>query len=171
MDSDPINHSTIHPIMHLLNHCSEATSGLTPEYTLVALCDISKAFHVIDHEILLRKLNTYGIRGTANDWLRSYLSNRVQFVNFDENISSTLPIKVGVPQGSILGPLLHLIYVNYIGNSCDGNILSFADDTTLFLSHSNIGKLYELANKQINDLFEWFCSNKLSLNAKKNKNI
>ena len=90
--------------MHLLNHCAEATSGLTPEYTLVALhvCDLSKVFDVIGHEILLRKLNIYGIRGTANDWLRSYLSNRVQFVNFDENISSTLPIKVGVPQGSIL---------------------------------------------------------------------
>ena len=119
--------------MHLLNHCAEATSGLTPEYTLVALCDLSKAFDVIDHKILLRKLNTYGIRGTANEWLRSYLSNRVQFVNFDENILSTIPIKVGVPQGSILGPLLYLIYVNDIGNSCDGNILSFADDTTGFV--------------------------------------
>ena len=83
-------------------------------------------------------------------------------MNFDENISSTLPIKVGVPQGSILDP-----YVNDIGNSCDGNILSFADDTTLFLSHSNIGQLYELANKQINYLFEWSCSKFFSLNAKK----
>ena len=69
------NHSTIHAIMHLLNHCAEATSGLTPEYTLVALCNISKAFDVIDHEILLIKLNTYDIPGTTNDWLRSYLSN------------------------------------------------------------------------------------------------
>ena len=100
------NHSTIYPIMHLLNHCAEATSELTPEYTLVALCDLSKAFDVIDHEILIRKLNIYGIRGTANDWLRSYLSNRVQYVNFYENISSTLLMKVGVPQGSILGRLL-----------------------------------------------------------------
>ena len=64
---------------------------------------------------------------------------------------------------------IQYIYVNDIGNSCDGNILSFADDTTLFLSHSNIGKLYELANKQINYLYEWFC--KLSFNVKKTKYI
>ena len=66
--------------MRLLNHCAEATVGLTPEYTLAAICDISKAFDIIDHEILLNKLNIYAIRSTSNDWLRSYLSNRVQFL-------------------------------------------------------------------------------------------
>ena len=94
-----LNHSTMRPVMHLLNYFAESTSGLTPEYTLIALCDPSIAFDIIDHEILLRKLNIYGIRGTANDWLRSYLSNRVEFVNFDENISSTLPINIGSASG------------------------------------------------------------------------
>ena len=78
---------------------------------------------------------------------------------------------IGVPQGSILGPLLFLIYVNDIGNSCHANILSFADDTTLYMSGSNLDQLYADANTQINSLLEWFCSNKLTLNAKKTKYI
>ena len=80
-------------------------------------------------------------------------------------------ITCGVPQCSILGPLLYLIYVHDIHKSCNSNILSFADDTTLFLSNSNIGSLYEEANKEINSLYMWFCANKLSLNAKKTKYI
>ncbi len=164
-------HSTIHPIIHLLNNCATASSKIDPEYSLAVLCDLSKAFDVINHDILLRKLRTYGIRGIANDWFRSYLSNRFQFVEVDGNVSNMLPIKIGVPQGSILGPLLYLIYVNDIGNSCRGNILSFADDTTLYTSHSDLTQLYENANEQINDLYQWFCSNRLSLNAKKTKYI
>ena len=90
-----------------------------------------------------------------------------QFVDIDGNISSSKSITCGVPQGSIIGPLLYLIYVNDIHKSCNSNILSFADDTTLFLSNSDIGSLYEEANKEINSLYMWFCANKLSLNAKK----
>ena len=113
-----------------LNHLQNIHSQL--------LCDLSKAFDVIDHEILLNKLFRYGIRGTVNDWFRSYLSNRLQYIDRDRNKSSTLTVSCGVPQGSILGPLVYLIYVNDIGNSCQCNILSFADDTTLYVSHSYI---------------------------------
>ena len=105
-------------------------------------------FDVTDHEIMLNKLFRYGIRRTVNDWFRSYLSNRLQYVNRDGNKSSTVVDRCGVPQGSILGPLLYLMYVNDIGNSCQCNILSFADDTTLYASHSNINELFSIANKQ-----------------------
>ena len=142
-----------------------------PEFTLAVLCDLSKAFDVINHEILLNKMNNYGIRGIAHDWFGSYLSDRQQFVEIDGNLSERVPIKIGVPQGSILGPLLYLIYVNDIGNSCRGNILSFADDTTLYTSNSNLHELYANANVQVNDLYQWFCSNRLSLNSNKTKYI
>ena len=164
-------HSTIHPIIHLLNHCAESSNKTDPEFTLAILCDLSKAFDVINHDILLRKLKCYGIRGVVNSWFESYLSSRMQFVEMDNCKSSCIPIKCGVPQGSILGPLLYLIYVNDIANSCNGNILSFADDTTLYMSNSHLQTLYAQVNKEINNLFTWFCANKLSLNANKTKYI
>jgi len=164
-------HSTIHPIIHLLNQCAHVTNKHNPEFTLAIFCDLSKAFDVINHDILLYKLNSYGIRGLANEWFKSYLSDRFQFVELGKMHSSLLPIRCGVPQGSILGPLLYLIYVNDIYNSCEGNIVSFADDTTLYMSNSDVTELFFNANTQINNLFKWFCANKLSLNASKTKFI
>ena len=164
-------HSTIHPIIHLLNHCAEAANKRIPEPTLAIFCDLSKAFDVINHKILLQKLNIYGIRGIVNKWFENYLTGRKQYVSLDDSNSTMQSINCGVPQGSILGPLLYLIYVNDIQYACTGNILSFADDTTLYLSNSNINTLYKDANMHINNLFIWFCSNKLSLNANKTKYI
>ena len=164
-------HSTIHPIIHLLNHCGESNNKPIPEITLAIFCDLSKAFDVIRHDILLKKLDTYGIRGIANKWFENYLTDRKQYVDINGHESKLLSIDYGVPQGSILGPLLYLIYVNDIYNSCDGNILSFADDTTLFVSHSNLDMLFDTANDHINKLYEWFCSNGLSLNASKTKYV
>ena len=116
-------------------------------------------------------MNTYGIRGIVNAWFRNYLSEQTQFVQIAEYRSTHRKIPCGVPQGSILGPLLFLLYVNDIHRSCDSNILSFADDTTLFMSHNDISVLYRDANKHINDLYYWFCANKLALNASKTKYI
>ncbi len=164
-------HSTIHPIVHLLNHCAKNNNKSNPETTLATFCDLSKAFDVISHDILLKKLDRYGIRGIANQWFGSYLSERVQYVDFDGHTSMSVNIDCGVPQGSILGPLLYLIYVNDIHKACEGQILSFADDTTAFTSHSELDILFQTANIQINKLFEWFCSNRLSLNASKTKYI
>ena len=162
-------HSTIHPIIHFLNHCADACNKTVSETTLALFCDLSKAFDVINHDILLTKLATYGIRGIALDWFTSYLSDRKQYVSFNGVDSSYSKLNHGVPQGSILGPLLFLIYVNDICISDDLNILSFADDTTIFMLSNSIKMLFEQANANIKNMYEWFCCNKPYLNASKTK--
>ncbi len=162
-------HATIHPLMHLLNRFAEADNTQPKELTLTILCDLSKAFDVINHDILAHKLDFYGIRGIVKDCIINYLTDRSQYVQFEMNTSEHCKIDCGVPQGSILGPLLYLIYVNDIANSTQSNILSFADDTSLFMSHSNVNTLYNMANTEMINLYIWFCANRLSLNAKKTK--
>ena len=164
-------HSTIHPLIHLLNKCAEAANSQPKKLTMSIFCDLSKAFDVISHKILIKKLEYYGIRGIVKNWLINYLSDRTQYVEIENNASSVSKIKCGVPQGSILGPLLYLIYVNEIGKCTEGNVLSFADDTSLVLSHQNPQTLYHNANLEINKLYNWFCANNLSLNAGKTKYI
>ena len=162
-------HSTIHPVLHLLNHCAEAINSSPSQLTLATFCDLSKAFDTISTDILLHKLNIYGIRGLANKWIESYLTNMTQYVNIDSHTSSCLPVRCGVPQGSILGPLLFLIYINDISASTTENILSFADDTTIFLSDKDPEHLFHWANISLSAIFNWFRANKLrvSLNAAK----
>ena len=145
-------HSTIHPVLHLLNHCAEANNITPSQRTLATFCDLSKAFDTISTDILLHKLNIYGIRGTANKWIESYLTNRSQYVDFDSHASSSLPVKCGVPQGSILG-LLFLLYITEIFHSTTENILSFADDTTVFLSDSDPTRIFSRANKSLKAVF------------------
>ena len=130
--------------------------------------DLSKAFDTIDHEILFHKLYFYGIRGVALDWLRNYLYERKQYVCINGKESSKEIINHGVPQGSILGPLLYIIYMKNVVNS--SNIFKkvlFADDTNLLLSHKDPLVLQLIANKEIEKVNLWLKCNKLSLNTKK----
>ena len=164
-------HSTVHPILHLLNTCAEANNSRSKSLTMSIMCDLSKAFDVISHDILIKKLDYYGIRGLAKNWLISYLSNRKQFVDFSNNLSDPIEIEYGVPQGSILGPLLYLIYVNDIGTCTNGHIYSFADDTTLVISDEKPDVLFQKSNIAVDKLYNWFCANGLSLNPQKTKYI
>ena len=104
------------------------------EFVVGVFLDFSKAFDTVNHDILLLKLEYYGIRGSSLEWFKSYLTNRSQFVTFNEEKSSMKNIVCGVPQGSILGPgpILFLIYINYLSNVCSYMMpLFFADDTSL----------------------------------------
>ena len=137
-------------------------------HSLGIFLDLSKAFDTLNHEILLHKLNTYGIRGHANAWIESYLSDRKQHVVFNQKTSFVGNIVCGVPQGSILGPLLFLIYINDLPlSSPTSHFIIFADDTNILFSHKDPDQLETLINKELNNISNWFKLNKLSLNIDK----
>ena len=108
---------------------------------MAVFCDLSRAFDTIDRGILLRKLEFYGVRGLCLDWFSSYLSERYQFVDYNGSVSVTCLTELGVPQGSVLGPILFSIYVNDLSDTLiRARSLLFADDTTIYDHNSNLQK-------------------------------
>ena len=136
--------------------------------SLGVFLDFSKAFDTVNHEILLDKLHHYGVRRVALNWFASYLSGREQHVTYNGIKSSSKMIKCGVPQGSILGQLLFLLYINDLATVTKlCFLLLFADDSNLFATGTNINDIINQVNSELQDIADWLDTNKLSLNIKK----
>ena len=164
------NHSTNHALVSLTEMIREALDN--SYFACGIFIDLQKAFDTVDHFILLKKLDHYGIRGLANNWFKSYLTNRKQFVSINGINSSNQSLHYGVPQGSILGPLLFLIYINDLHKSIKySTVHHFADDTNLLVVGKDIVKIQKLINRDLKLLSTWLRANKISLNASKTELI
>ena len=155
----------------LVDLLDEITKALDEEkYAVTIFLDLSKAFDTVNHSILLSKLDLYGIRGNENQWFRSYLSNRKQKVFVNGVESNFLLVNSGVPQGSILGPFLFLIYINDFEKATNYfSLRLFADDTSLTATGKDLDVLLQRINFELPTIHEWLCSNRLTLNLSKTK--
>ena len=139
------------------------------KYTCTFFLDLSKAFDTVDRSILIKKLWHYGIRGMPLELLKSYLTNRKQYTLVNGVSSQQMAIDIGVPQGSVLGPLLFLLYINDLPLASKSIIKMFADDTCLVFSSSNLNELQIMINCEVRKIDDWMASNKLTLNYSKTR--
>ena len=159
-------HSTNDALLSIFENIKEKLDKKT--FSCGVFIDLEKAFDTVNHKILVEKLEFYGVRGVTKQWFSSYLSNRQQRVKLEGATSSSLSVTCGVPQGSILGPLLFLIYINDMKNSVKNSILHhFADDTNLLCSDADEKSLRKKMNEDLRLIFIWLCANRLSLNVDK----
>jgi hypothetical protein len=161
--------STEQNLIHLTNYIYNALND--NKYCLGLFLDLKKAFNVCSHNILLKKLPKYGINDTALKWFESYLKDRQQKVEINGSLSSTKTLNISVIQGSILGPILFLIYINDLYTASKLLKLMFADDTAGLASHNNINDLITFVNTELKKIARWFRANKMAVNVSKTKFI
>ena len=136
------------------------------KHSLSVFVDLRKAFDTVNHKILLQKLERCGVRGLGLEWCRSYLSNRKQFVSVNGESSTVKPVNIGVPQGSIIGPILFLIYINDLCTTYPKYTL-YADDTTITLANENFNDLINQTNTELEIISQWATHNRLTINSDK----
>ena len=164
---DQLGHSTEVAALRLVDHLiTQVDRCKIPTNIYI---DLSKAFDTLNHSILLENLQNYGVTGTSHSLLGNYLSDRCQYVEYNGHRSNTLPITTGITQGSILGRLLFLIYINDLPMVSDVfNMLTYADDTTLYCNiDQNVSD--EVINNELSKVSQWLAANKLSINVTKTK--
>ena len=160
------NHSTSDVILEYLNNVYESLNSGRKMITV--FIDLSKAFDTVNHLILVKKLEVYGIRGIALRWFESYLNGRSHFVAIGRTKSGNLTTNIGIPQGSVLGPLLFNMYINDMFKSCtDLKLLHYADDTTAFFEFDDFRSSVGPLNSALGHLYEWLSANRLTLNISK----
>lgn len=159
------DHSTSTALLSFLDYVYR---NLDLGHKVVAIyVDLSKAFDCVDHDILLSKLECYGLRGQCNDLLKSYLTNRKQFVDYLGAKSTNLDISLGIPQGSILGPLLFLLYINDINQHITTFHCAFADDITIATSDKSIALAIDNLSSNLLSISQYFTNNHLIINREK----
>ena len=164
------NHSTSHALVSITEKIREALD--TGHFACGIFIDLQKAFDTVDHGILVSKLEYYGARGITKNWFSSYLHNRKQFVTINGFKSSLKNVNFGVPQGSVLGPLLFLIYINDLNLSIKNSIVHhFADDTNLLCIDKSIKALCKKVNYDLKGITNWLNANRISLNVNKTEYI
>lgn len=163
-------HSTETAVIYLVDHILEHMDK--QEITGAVFIDLKKAFDLVDHECLLYKLEHYGIRGQSLDWFRNYLTNRTQKVNYANELSSSLILDFGVPQGSVLGPLLFVLHINDLPKCLlNCSISMYADDTIIYCSGPDTNEIMRILQDDLNRVAQWMVNNRLVLNQSKTKVI
>ena len=158
--------STTHALVNLVENIKKSLDNKTN--VCGVFIDLQKAFDTVNHKLLLDKLYHYGVRGQAHLWFESYLTDRKKTVRIASVDSSLMKILCGVPQGSILGTLLFLLYIYDLRHATQTSLVHhFADDTNLIVSDRNLKNLRLKMNEELKSLYEWLCANRISLNVVK----
>ena len=162
-------HNTTQPVLHMVKKVQENKQN--KKHSIAIFCDLKKAFDTVDHNILLTKLEHYGVKDNEKNWFKDYLSNRKQIVQINDVTSNCLDISCGVPQGSCLSALLFLVYINDLASSTNLGTYLFADDTTLLGEGSDLKILEDEINNELIKISDWLKNNKLTFHPDKTSYI